>query len=164
MTRGLPPRDHDGCYVLHLLSRPLIRCRIPVVEVDNSFTIVFNLCVVTAIDDDVDDDSGGGLLMLTRADFFEASAINTLICSFFLFSPSYTTLEIKVAFKASESVGKSFKEKTLESFKVKSFYSVDGYRLNLWGSAIMEPSIGLNAMDDYTLITLLLVRIIAHKN
>ena len=120
--------------------------------------------LVTAIDDDVDDDNGEGLLMLTRADFSEASAINALICSFFLFSPSYTTLEIKVAFKASESVGKSFKEKTPESFKVKFFCFVDGYRLNLWGSAIMESSVGLNAMDDYTLITLLPVRIIAHKN
>ncbi|KAL6338141.1 hypothetical protein AAG906_012836 [Vitis piasezkii] len=117
MTRGLPPGDHDGCYVLHLLTKPLIRCRIPVVEVDNSFTVIFNLCVVTTIDDDVDDDSGGGLLMLTRADFFEAFAINALICSSFLFSPSYTTLEIKVAFKASESIGKKFQREDAEKLQ-----------------------------------------------
>ena len=102
--------------------------------------------------------------MLTRADFFEASAINALICSSLLFSPSNTTLEIKVVFKASESVGKSFKEKTPKSFKVKSFCFADEYRLNLWGSAVMETSVGLNAMDGYTLITLLPLRIIVHKN
>ena len=74
--------------------------------------------LVAAIYDGVDGDGGGGLLMLTCADFSEASAINALICSSLQFSPSYTTLEIKATFKASESTRKCLKEKTPESLPI----------------------------------------------
>ena len=67
----------------------------------------------------VDGDGGVGLLLLTCADFCEASAIKALLCSSSLqFSPSYTTLEIKQTFKASESTRKCLMENTLESFPI----------------------------------------------